>query len=104
MASILIHISGRRENDGGKRWPKLVGKSFQISVDLTNGIIAQASLNLTPEERKAYGQLFQQADGDGLGVVTGDVAVKFFEKTKLDSSVLGEVSRRITRSEASETA
>ena len=54
----------------------------------------QASLNLTQDERRAYGQLFQQADPEGLGVVTGDVAVKFFEKTGLDSSVLGEVSAR----------
>lgn len=58
----------------------------------TDGISAQASLNLTPEERRVYGQFFQQADTEGLGVVTGDVAVKFFEKTKLDASVLGEVS------------
>lgn len=39
-----------------------------------------------------YGQLFRQADADNVGVITGDVAVKFFEKTRLDSRVLGEVS------------
>jgi epidermal growth factor receptor substrate 15 len=27
-----------------------------------------------------------------VGVVTGEVAVKFFEKTRLDSRILGEVS------------
>lgn len=52
---------------------------------------AQASLNLTSDERRAFGQLFKQADPEGLGVVTGDAAVKFFEKTQLDSAVLGEV-------------
>ncbi|KAK4142000.1 uncharacterized protein C8A04DRAFT_38654 [Dichotomopilus funicola] len=51
------------------------------------------NLNLTPEEKRVYGQLFRQADTDGVGVVTGEVAVKFFEKTRLDSRVLGEVSQ-----------
>lgn len=50
------------------------------------------NLNLTPEEKRIYGLLFRQADTDSVGVVTGDVAVKFFEKTRLDSAVLGEVS------------
>ncbi|OTB04252.1 hypothetical protein M426DRAFT_59113, partial [Hypoxylon sp. CI-4A] len=48
-------------------------------------------LNLSPEEKRAYGQLFRQADTDTVGVVTGEVAVKFFEKTRLDSRVLGEI-------------
>ncbi|RYO79177.1 hypothetical protein DL766_008338 [Monosporascus sp. MC13-8B] len=52
---------------------------------------AASNLNLTPEEKRAYGQLFRQADTDNVGVVTGEVAVKFFEKTKLDSRVLGEI-------------
>lgn len=51
-----------------------------------------AILQLTPEEKRAYSQLFQQADTDKLGVVTGEIAVKFFEKTKLAPSVLGEVA------------
>lgn len=50
------------------------------------------NLNLTPEEKRVYGQLFRQADTESVGVVTGEVAVKFFEKTRLDSSILGEVS------------
>ncbi|KAL2149743.1 hypothetical protein VTH82DRAFT_8395 [Thermothelomyces myriococcoides] len=49
------------------------------------------NLNLTPEEKRVYGQLFRQADADNVGVITGDVAVKFFEKTRLDSRVLGEI-------------
>lgn len=48
-------------------------------------------LNLTAEEKHVYGQLFRLADSDNVGVVTGEVAVKFFEKTRLDSRVLGEV-------------
>lgn len=49
------------------------------------------NLNLSPEEKRIYGQLFRQADTDGVGVVTGEIAVKFFEKTRLDSRILGEV-------------
>jgi len=49
------------------------------------------SLNLTPEEKRVFGQLFRQADTENIGVVTGEVAVKFFEKTRLEPRVLGEV-------------
>ncbi|KAH9435739.1 hypothetical protein MCOR02_004658 [Pyricularia oryzae] len=49
------------------------------------------NLNLTPDEKRYYGQLFRQADTDGVGVVTGDVAVKFFDKTRLESRILGEI-------------
>ncbi|KAI5466981.1 hypothetical protein BGZ63DRAFT_13359 [Mariannaea sp. PMI_226] len=52
---------------------------------------AAPNLNLTPEEKRVYGQLFRQADNDSVGVVTGEVAVKFFDKTRLDSRVLGEI-------------
>ncbi|KAF4554033.1 Cytoskeletal-regulatory complex EF hand-like protein [Elsinoe fawcettii] len=48
-------------------------------------------LNLSPDEKRVFSQLFQQADTDRLGVVTGEVAVKFFEKTKLAPNVLGEI-------------
>jgi hypothetical protein len=54
-------------------------------------VLAAPNLNLTPEEKRAYGQLFRQADHDNVGVVTGEIAVKFFDKTRLDSRVLGEV-------------
>ncbi|KAL2759528.1 hypothetical protein ACRALDRAFT_2038384 [Sodiomyces alcalophilus JCM 7366] len=52
---------------------------------------AAFNLNLNPEEKRVYGQLFRQADSDNVGVVTGEVAVKFFEKTRLDSKTLGEI-------------
>ena len=48
-------------------------------------------MNLTAEEKRAFGQFFRQADTDGVGVVTGEIAVRFFEKTRLDSRILGEV-------------
>lgn len=54
-------------------------------------LAAAANLNLNAEEKRVYGQLFRQADHDGAGIVTGETAVKFFEKTRLDSRVLGEV-------------
>ncbi|KAJ9641942.1 hypothetical protein H2199_005157 [Coniosporium tulheliwenetii] len=47
-------------------------------------------LNLTPEEKRVFGQLFARADTEKIGVVTGEVAVKFFEPTKLPAPVLGE--------------
>ncbi|KAF2183796.1 hypothetical protein K469DRAFT_667491 [Zopfia rhizophila CBS 207.26] len=48
-------------------------------------------LNLTPEEKRVFSYLFDQADTEKLGVVTGEVAVKFFERTKLAPAILGEI-------------
>ena len=50
------------------------------------------NLHLSPEERRLFGQLFSAADSEKLGVVTGEVAVKFLEKTRLPPDVLGEVA------------
>lgn len=50
-------------------------------------------LNLTPEEKRVFRQLFTQADTDSSGVITGEVAVKFLEKTNVPGAVLGEVIR-----------
>ncbi|KAH8593325.1 hypothetical protein B0O99DRAFT_547580 [Bisporella sp. PMI_857] len=52
---------------------------------------AGSTLNLTAEEKRVFGQLFRKADSDNLGVVTGEVAVKFFESTRLEPRVLGEI-------------
>ena len=49
------------------------------------------NLNLSPDEKRVFGQLFRQADYDNVSVVTGEVAVSFFEKTRLDTRVLGQV-------------
>jgi epidermal growth factor receptor substrate 15 len=46
---------------------------------------------LNAEERKAYDRLLKEADPDGFGAVSGDIAVKFFERTKLPPDVLGQV-------------
>ena len=50
------------------------------------------NLHLSPEERRLFGQLFSAADSEKIGVVTGEVAVKFLEKTRLPPDVLGEVT------------
>ncbi|KKZ63203.1 hypothetical protein EMCG_02408 [[Emmonsia] crescens] len=47
------------------------------------------NLNLTPEEKRVFYKLFQAADKTNLGVVTGEVAVSFFEKTSLPAETLG---------------
>ncbi|KAK6528738.1 hypothetical protein TWF694_003977 [Orbilia ellipsospora] len=49
------------------------------------------NLVLTAEEKKVFGQLFQAADTQNLGVITGELAVKFFEKSGLKPQVLGEI-------------
>ncbi|KAJ5676122.1 hypothetical protein N7462_009019 [Penicillium macrosclerotiorum] len=49
------------------------------------------NLNLTPEEKRVFYQLFQAADTTNLGVITGEIAVPFFEKTHLPSATLGEI-------------
>lgn len=54
-------------------------------------LTAAPTLNLTPEEKRIFGQLFREADKENIGVVTGEVAVKFFEKTRLEPRILGEV-------------
>lgn len=48
-------------------------------------------LNLTPDEKHAFQYLFQQADPEGLGLICGEIAVTFFERTNLAPAVLGEI-------------
>ncbi|KAJ5474438.1 hypothetical protein N7475_004004 [Penicillium sp. IBT 31633x] len=54
-------------------------------------ILAQRhpNLHLTPEEKRVFYQLFQAADTTNLGVITGEIAVPFFEKTHLPPDTLG---------------
>ncbi|KAH8900865.1 hypothetical protein GQ53DRAFT_740707 [Thozetella sp. PMI_491] len=61
-----------------------------MAADPTNDPSSQ-NLNLSADEKRFFGQLFRQADSDSVGVVTGEIAVEFFEKTRLDSKVLGEI-------------
>jgi epidermal growth factor receptor substrate 15 len=49
------------------------------------------NLNLTPEEKRVFYQLFQAADTTNLGVITGEIAVPFFERTHLSPDTLGLV-------------
>ena len=63
---------------------------FATSSQLTTAH-AENSLNLAPDEKRAFQYLFQQADTEKLGVITGEIAVKFFERTKLAPAVLGEI-------------
>ncbi|KAK5101412.1 hypothetical protein LTS08_005019 [Lithohypha guttulata] len=49
------------------------------------------NLNLSTEEKRLYTTLLKEADPDGFGAVSGDVAVKFFERTKLPPEILGQI-------------
>ncbi|KAG8526129.1 uncharacterized protein KY384_000122 [Bacidia gigantensis] len=60
-------------------------------ADIEGTTQSHPNLQLSPDERRFFGQLFAQADADKLGVVTGERAVSFFEKTRLSSDVLGEI-------------
>ncbi|KAL1390168.1 UBA/TS-N domain-containing protein [Phyllosticta capitalensis] len=60
-------------------------------ADPSGSMDLNSPLNLTPEEKRVFGELFRQADTEQMGVVTGEVAVKFFERTKLPPAVLGEI-------------
>jgi hypothetical protein len=62
-----------------------------LGLQTADVFAAAPSLNLTPEEKRVFGQLFREADKENIGVVTGEVAVKFFEKTRLEPRILGEV-------------
>jgi hypothetical protein len=52
---------------------------------------AHPKLNLLPEERRMFGQLFKDCDTESTGVVTGEAAVKLLQRTHLSEQVLGEV-------------
>lgn len=83
--------SWRRQLD-----PRLQVRSFSYAAVfgatvLTRSFPGHPNLNLTAEEKRVYGQLLKEADPDGFGAVSGDVAVKFFERTKLPPDVLGQV-------------
>lgn len=64
---------------------------WQLQHTLTADCLDHSILNLSPEEKRAFAFLFNQADKDQLGVVTGENAVNFFERTKVSPDVLGEI-------------
>lgn len=49
------------------------------------------AIQLTPEEKVVYGQLFYQADPDLKKTVTGEVASQLFIKSGLSKVILGEI-------------
>jgi len=73
-------------NDPSMSQPRLHRMSKQ-----TNSITDPAVLNLSADEKRAFAYLFSLADTDQLGVITGERAVPFFERTTLNPQVLGEI-------------
>ncbi|ORX71924.1 hypothetical protein DL89DRAFT_255636 [Linderina pennispora] len=71
--------------------------SFEISatmnsLDLAGDAAGASSLwKPTAAEQKAYGHLFSLADADHKGIVQGQAAVPFFQKSGLSDAVLGRV-------------
>jgi hypothetical protein len=61
------------------------------AMKLTFSKGALPKLNLTDEERRIFNLLFKQADTKNDGIVTGEVAVTLFPRTKIPENTLGEV-------------
>lgn len=71
--------------------PALSMRNTAELTDLNLPAQRHPNLNLTPEEKRVFFQLFQAADTTNLGVITGEIAVPFFEKTHLSPDTLGLV-------------
>jgi hypothetical protein len=69
---------------------------MSMDADVIAGGSGHPSIVLTPEEKSVFGQLFRAADTENIGVVTGELAVKFFEKSGLSPRILGEVGYLIS--------
>jgi hypothetical protein len=77
----------------GAKWPRLqlpVSRFSPCPQSLTV-LAAHPKLNYTPDERKLFGQLFRECDESGTNIVTGDAAVKLFQRSRIAEAVLGEV-------------
>ncbi|KAF9977719.1 hypothetical protein BGZ73_005082 [Actinomortierella ambigua] len=63
-----------------------------LSRDMTGTIRRKApEITLTAREKQVYGSLWQAADVDGNGFITGADAVPFFAKSGLSPQVLGQI-------------
>lgn len=80
----------RGQETPGVAW---IAAYLQAGLDGCSHVLTahQPNLNLTAEEKRVFYQLFQAADTTNLGVITGEIAVPFFEKTKLAPETLGLV-------------
>ncbi|KAF2207590.1 hypothetical protein CERZMDRAFT_115097 [Cercospora zeae-maydis SCOH1-5] len=74
---------------GRRLSPPLHDRVLQCQANMSES--DHSILNLSPDEKRAFAFLFNQADKDQLGVVTGENAVSFFERTKVSPDVLGEI-------------
>ncbi|KAJ5143739.1 uncharacterized protein N7515_002526 [Penicillium bovifimosum] len=88
----LRRISGEARRPPSSRSPLETSSFMRNAAELTDcNVPAQRhpNLHLTPEEKRVFYQLFQAADTTNLGVITGEIAVPFFEKTHLPPDTLG---------------
>lgn len=88
--SALAEMAGGEDQRQFNETPVILEDKSQLTIIITLG---HPTINFTPDELRLFRQLFNAADTDKLGVVTGEVAVKFFEKTRLSPAVLGEVGQ-----------
>ena len=78
-------------SEGARSQDRESSHCYQMKMSKLMLVAEVPELHLSPEERRYFGQLFAAADTDKIGVITGEVAIKFFEKTKLPPTSLGEV-------------
>lgn len=94
-AAKMADSSGKCEFFTTSRQPVLL---YPPSTDLFSSccLAAQASakLNFTPDERALFGRLFRECDPEGSTVVTGEAAVRMFQRSRLSEQVLSEVRPR----------
>ncbi|KAI5819108.1 hypothetical protein BZA77DRAFT_291111 [Pyronema omphalodes] len=84
-------MSDQRDSlsEAGTLW--VTPGNMSMDADAITGGSGHPSIVLTPEEKSVFGQLFRAADTENIGVVTGELAVKFFEKSGLSPRILGEI-------------
>ncbi|KAF2667098.1 hypothetical protein BT63DRAFT_442100 [Microthyrium microscopicum] len=56
-----------------------------------SGSLPNSKQNYTPDERQLFGRLFRECDTEGSGIVTGEAAVRMFQRSRLNEQVLSEI-------------